>query len=202
MTTQVGSVLTSAAILAGGQARRLGGRDKSRLVVEGHPIIVRQLGVLQPIADEIFIVASNGSRFADLGVEVVPDRAGGLGAIGGIDTALSHARGDRVVVVACDLPFLTSSLLALLVERASDADGAWVHASRGVEPLVACYTKAALPRIREAIARGQLRARELAGVLHMREIGSDELQRFGDETRLLANVNTADDYARVQYRRQ
>ena len=39
----------TAAILAGGQGRRLGGVDKSVLVVEQHPIIGRQLAMLHPL---------------------------------------------------------------------------------------------------------------------------------------------------------
>ena len=60
---------TSAAILAGGQARRFGGQDKSRLVVHGRSIIVRQVEVLQRVADEVFVVARDPERFADLGLD-------------------------------------------------------------------------------------------------------------------------------------
>jgi molybdopterin-guanine dinucleotide biosynthesis protein A len=38
--------MPSAAIAAGGQARRFGGRDKSGLLVEGRSILDRQLGTL------------------------------------------------------------------------------------------------------------------------------------------------------------
>jgi len=39
--------MQTAAILAGGRARRLGGRDKSRLVIGGRTILERQLDVLR-----------------------------------------------------------------------------------------------------------------------------------------------------------
>ncbi|MCC7008403.1 MAG: molybdenum cofactor guanylyltransferase [Acidobacteria bacterium] len=194
-----GTGTTSAAILAGGHARRFDGRDKSRLVVEGHPIIVRQLRVLQPLADEIFVVAPDPARFADLGLKVYADRRPGLGAIGGIETALATAGGDRVLVLACDLPFVTEALLAELVARAADGDGAWVRGARGIEPLIACYRRSALAAVDAAIDAGRLAARGLADVLRMREIGPAELDAFGGEVLLLANVNTPADYARVQY---
>ena len=119
--------MTSAAILAGGQARRFGGRDKSRLVVEGRPIIVRQLEVLQRVAHDIFIVGPRADRFADLGLPVYADLIPGHGALGGLYTALEVARNDAVLVVACDLPFLDAGLLARLVERSAGHDGAWVR---------------------------------------------------------------------------
>lgn len=194
-----GSITTSAAILAGGQARRFSGQDKSRLVIEGRPIIVRQLHVLQRVAEEIFVVAPEATRFADLGLPVHPDRVAGLGVIGGIDTALDVARGDRVVVIACDLPFLTEPLLAELVRRAAESDGAWVRGSRGAEPLIACYQRRARQAVQEAIAEGRLDARGLGHRLDIREIGPEELAAYGAEDLLLSNVNTPEDYARVQY---
>ena len=127
--------LASAAILAGGQARRFGGRDKSRLVIEGRPIIVRQMEVLQRVAHDIFIVGPRADLYADLGLPVYADLIPGHGALGGLYTALEVARNDAVLAVACDLPFLDAGLLARLVERSAGHDGAWMATGRGAEPL-------------------------------------------------------------------
>jgi molybdopterin-guanine dinucleotide biosynthesis protein A len=189
---------TAAAILAGGAARRFGGRDKSRLVVEGRSIIIRQVEVLQQVAAEIFIVSSFASRFADLHVPVHPDRIAGLGAIGGVFTALEVAQADRVLVVACDLPFLDADLLARLVELSSNGDGAWVRSPRGVEPLLACYRREARGAIGAEIAAGRLKAGDLGSVLRMAELSGQDLERFGAPDRLLANLNTPDDFARLR----
>jgi molybdopterin-guanine dinucleotide biosynthesis protein A len=191
---------TSAAILAGGQARRFGGQDKSRLVVHGRTIIVRQVEVLQRVARDIFIVARDPERFEDLDLTVHVDRVPGTGAIGAIYTALDAARHDRVIVVACDLPFLDERLLAELVRRAGPADGAWVRTARGVEPLLACYQRHARQTILQEIRAGRLKASDLGSALRVAEISAAELDRFGASEELLANVNTPEDYARVQYR--
>jgi len=189
---------TSAAILAGGQARRFDGRDKSRLVVDGQTIIIRQLDVLQQVASEIFVVSGFGERFADLGLPVYPDRIPGLGAIGGLHTALESAHGDFVLAIACDLPFLTAGLLGRLVELAADADGAWIRWDRGVEPLIACYRRSARAAVAAAIEAGQLKASDLNRVLRMAELDGPDLARFGPPERLLANVNSPDDLARLR----
>jgi molybdopterin-guanine dinucleotide biosynthesis protein A len=190
---------TAAAIVAGGGARRFNGQDKGRLVVEGRTIIVRQVEILQRLAAHLFVVSHDPARYADLPVTVVPDRVAGLGAIGGIDAAVHAAGTDRVIVVACDLPFLTAELLGRLVDMTAGHDGAWVRTSRGVEPLVACYAGAARARIAAQIAAGRLKAADLGDVLRMAELASPELDTFGAPDRLLANVNTPGDYARVQY---
>ncbi len=190
---------TSAAIVAGGQARRFAGLDKSRLVVEGRSIIVRQLAVLQQVASPIVAVGGVEGRFDDVGLPVVADRIPRLGAIGGIYTALSSAPTGRVLIVACDLPFLSVDVLRRLVELSLGRDGAWVTTSRGTEPLLACYHTQAAPLIRNQIDAGLLKASALGRVLDLAELGEPELARYGSVDRLLANVNTPVEFARVQY---
>jgi molybdopterin-guanine dinucleotide biosynthesis protein A len=191
---------TTAAILAGGQARRFDGRDKSRLIVEGRTIIMRQVEILQTVATEVVIVAADRVRYRDLGLPVYPDRVSGAGALGGIYTALEVSGHDAVLVVACDLPYLHSGLLQRLVERSAGADGAWVRSPRGVEPLLACYRRHTAALVRQQIERGHLKAADLGAILRMSEVGLDELEAFGPADRLLTNINTPADYARVQYR--
>ena len=187
-----------AAIVAGGRARRFGGADKSRLIVEGRPIIVRQLEVLGRITPSVSIIANDAARFADLGLPVHADVIPDSGALGGLYTALVHAPADRVIVVACDLPFLDETLLKRLVQLTDDADGAWVQTARGPEPLLACYRRGARETIRGEIEARRLRASDLAQVLNIAVLDEHAVAAFGPASRLLANVNTPDDHARVQ----
>lgn len=187
----------AAAIVAGGRARRFGGRDKSRLVIEGRPIIVRQMEVLGRVTDQIFVVANEAAPFADLGLPVYPDVVKGAGALGGVHAALHVSSTERVLVVACDLPFLDARVLERLVALTDEADGAWIRTARGVEPLLACYRRAAADTIRQVIDAGHLKASALDHVLRMAVLDENELVQFGSVERLLANVNTPEDYARL-----
>jgi molybdopterin-guanine dinucleotide biosynthesis protein A len=189
---------TAAAIIAGGRARRFGGADKGRLVVRGVPIIVRQVEVLQRVASPVFVVADDRTRFADLGLDVQADLVPGAGALGGIYTALDYSPCEHVLAVARDQPFLSADLLARLSELAAGGDGAWVRGPAGVEPLVACYRKQARDRIRRRIDAGRLKAADLAEDLKMIELGAGALAGFGPVDELLANINTPDEYARIE----
>jgi molybdopterin-guanine dinucleotide biosynthesis protein A len=190
--------MIAAAILAGGRARRFGGQDKSRLIVEGRSIIERQVDVLRSVADDVFLVAHDPERFADLQLPVFPDLISGAGAIGGILTALESTTADRVLVVACDMPFLVAGLLSALATLAESGDGAWVVTTRGPEPLLACYRQPARTGISEAIAAGDLRASALGDRLTMRALTEAEVAAFGPVDRLLANLNTPEEHSRVQ----
>jgi molybdopterin-guanine dinucleotide biosynthesis protein A len=191
---------TAAAIIGGGAATRFGGRDKSRLVINGMSIINRQAAALQPLVSEIFIVASQRERFADTPWRVVPDAFPGAGVVGGIATALGATNADRVLTLACDLPFLPEALLERLIALSGTAgtDAAWVRTAAGPEPLVACYRQSASAAIRAAIAENQLRAGALGDRLTIREIGIDELRTFGDPARVLANINSPDDLSTIE----
>jgi len=188
----------AAAVIAGGKARRFGGRDKSRLVVHGRAIIVRQIEVLRRVAASIVIIANETERFADLGLPVQADLIPGAGAMGGIYTALEIAPADRVIVVGCDLPFLDPDVLDHLVELADAGDGAWVRSARGVEPLIACYRRSARSVLRREIEAGRLALHELESVLRMQALEGRALEAFGPADRLTTNINSPDDYRRVQ----
>ena len=129
----------AAAILAGGKARRLGGRVKSTLVIDGVRIIDRQIAVLAKVADPIFVVAQDPSPFASLGLTIAPDEIPDRGALGGIYTAIVRSPHARTLVVAGDLPFLSTALLERLVQP-TEADVVVPRGPRGVEPLCAVYS--------------------------------------------------------------
>jgi molybdopterin-guanine dinucleotide biosynthesis protein A len=189
--------MSTAAILAGGQARRLGGRDKCRLVIDGRTILDRQLHVLHSVADRVVIVANDVARFLGLGVAVFDDLVSGAGALGGIYTALAIAN-EPVLVVACDMPYLTAPFLTRVMEAAQDADVAVPRAADGYHPLCACYTQACAGPIRQRLDAGMLRVLDLFGDVHVRTIDPVEIAAFDPDGLLLLNVNTPGDLARAQ----
>ena len=106
--------LLAAAILAGGRARRLGGANKAALAIGERRIIDRQLALLRQVADPVLIVAPDDQMYRDVvePARIVPDVLPGAGPLGGIYTALVSSPHDRMLIVACDLPFLNLALLA------------------------------------------------------------------------------------------
>lgn len=192
----------SAAILAGGQARRLGGIDKSALVVGGASILDRQLALLKGLTPHILIVASDEHRYrrADVqeaGVRIVRDRIVGAGSLGGLYTALVEAPTDQLVVMACDMPFLTAPFLTRLAALGAGVDAAVPRDAAGLHPVCAAWARRAAPHLRASIDRGQLRIVDALAGLEVREMAAEELARFDLEGRLLLNVNTPHDYARA-----
>ena len=176
----------SAAILAGGEARRFGGRDKSALVVDGRTILERQLAVLSAVATDVRVV----HREDDL----VP----GCGPLGGLHAALATARHDALFVVACDMPYIAAPFVAYLLSLAGTADIVVPRTERGYHPLCAVYTTACLATVAAHLAERRLKMVELIEEMRTREVSADEIDRFGDHNRLLANVNTPADFTGLE----
>ena len=174
----------SAAILAGGQATRFGGRDKSTLLVEGRTIRDRQIAALTPLTDDLQIVAS----------DLVP----GCGPLGGLHTALTAARHDTLFLIACDMPYVSTALVEYLLSLAGGADAVVPRSERGYHPLCAVYTRACLEPAAARLADRRLQMRELLNSVRTRAVPLEEIRQFGNPDRLLANVNTPADYAGLE----
>jgi molybdopterin-guanine dinucleotide biosynthesis protein A len=109
-----------AVVLAGGGARRLGGLDKAALTIGRVPLLDR---ALEAVAGASRIVVVGPERAVPSGVLVVSDRPPGGGPVSALAAAVSTLRSALVVVLACDMPFVT----AAVVERLVAAGGVLDH---------------------------------------------------------------------------
>ncbi|HIE93896.1 MAG TPA: molybdenum cofactor guanylyltransferase [Acidobacteria bacterium] len=188
----------TAAIIAGGQATRLGGVDKWALTVGGRRIIDRQLSVLRHVAEHILIVTNDPHRFRGSGLRVCADLIPGAGPLSGVYTALVRAPTEHTVVVACDLPFLTTSFLRHLVTRVGKTDAAVPRTAAGPQPLCAVYARSCIEPIRTHLERGARRVSALDQVIRVTHIDAPEIAPFDLDGRLFLNVNTPGDHQRAR----
>ena len=191
-------VIFTGAILVGGHARRLGGIDKSALVVGSRSILDRQLSLLRELTPHVLIVAGQAPKTVAADTMVVTDRIAGAGSLGGLYTALVDAPTEQVLVIACDMPFLTAPFLARLAECGKGVDAALPRDERGRHPLCASYDRRIAGHLKARIDRGELRVGDALAGLLVRELGPDELAPFDQDGRLLLNVNTPADYERAR----
>ena len=190
--------MSTAAILAGGRARRFGGRHKLLLPLGDRRIVDRLLAALRAVADQVFIVADDRKTYAGLGVPVHPDVLAAAGPLGGVLSALTASRSSRTLVVAGDMPFLDPTFLARLLQHASPAIDVAVPRTRdGFQPLCACYRASCMPVIERRIAAGTLQATGAVREMRRHELGEGEIGPLDPGGTLFFNVNTPADYARA-----
>ncbi|MDR1989931.1 MAG: molybdenum cofactor guanylyltransferase [Acidobacteriaceae bacterium] len=184
--------MITVAILAGGHGQRLGGTDKAALRIGAATILERQLAAARPLSTDILLIGSRTAT-APEGVRLLADRTPGAGPLGGLDTALSEARHPVVLLLACDMPYVTTRLLAYLASNAEGVDAVVPKTERGYHPLCAAYTRDAAATVNSALVRGERKMHDVLPRLRVRVVERDALERLGDADRLLTNLNTAAD---------
>ncbi len=185
-------------------ARRDGSAVRTRAAWSSHgrSIIVRQVEVLQRVAAEVFVVAHDPERFADLGLTVHRRSRPGHSA----PSAESTPRSTPRAAIACSSsPATCRSSTIDCCSRAGStrpsratARGCARHAASSRSSRVTSATRA--PRSSRRFRRDDSRPATSARSCAWPRSRRSELDRFGSADELLANVNTPEDYARVQYR--
>ena len=85
------------------------GRDKALLEIDGVPLWQRQLRTLQELQpSEIFFAGPAREAWIENGFECIADAANDVGPIGGLVAALRRCADARLLVLAIDLPEMTS----------------------------------------------------------------------------------------------
>jgi molybdenum cofactor guanylyltransferase len=189
-----------AAVLAGGQSRRMG-TDKALLplVAGGPPMLAVVLDRLSAVADETIVVADDRPRYAALGARVVPDLSRHVGALGGIQAAIAWSAHEYCLVVACDMPFLSLPLLRRMAAEPRDYDvlvplipGESRQRNDGLvyQTLHAIYSKRCLPFIEKRIAEGRKQVVGFFDDVRVRTLDVAEISRWDPHLRSFFNANT------------
>jgi molybdenum cofactor guanylyltransferase len=152
----------SAVILAGGESRRMG-KDKAWLQVGGQSLLVRALSTIRDSGiEEILISGRVGADYSTLGCPVLFDREPGCGPLSGIERALDATSAPLLLVLAVDLPNMTSRFLRKLAGRCDPLTGAVPKLTGQLEPLAAIYPKRCRFIALDCLLKGRGAARDFA----------------------------------------
>lgn len=182
----------SAVILAGGQARRMGGADKGLALLGGRPLIAWVLECIAPQVDELFISANrNLDQYRQFSRTVLTDISPDFqGPLAGLRRAMAEATHPLILCAPCDTPFLPHDLAGRLASalEESGADIA-LPVCGGQIHRAACLCRCSLlPGLAHFIDRGGRRVGEWQSGLHCIEVPFDDEHAF-------LNLNTADELA-------
>jgi len=194
------TIETFGLVLAGGLARRMGGRDKALIRIGNETILARTLARLTPQVTGVVLNANGDpARFASVALPVVadsvPDFAGPLaGILAGLDwVAANRPETEWVVSVPGDCPFLPHDLVTKLhAARAAEATAlACAHSGDWRHPVVGLWQVALREDLRRAITVDDLRKIEVWTARHgvaLADWPTDPVDPF-------FNVNTPEDVA-------
>jgi molybdopterin-guanine dinucleotide biosynthesis protein A len=185
----------TAVVLAGGRARRMGGRDKGLIELNHRPLIEYALAALRGQVDRILINANrNLERYAALGYPVIADSHGGFsGPLAGMASALIEIHTPCLVTVPCDCPALPKDLVARLLSAREQADAqlAVAHDGTRMQPVFALLEHTLLGSLEQYLEAGGHKIDQWYARHRL------ALADFSDQPQAFINVNTPEDLAQM-----
>ena len=201
----------SAFILCGGSSSRMG-QEKASLLIAGEPLLARAVRLVEPFVASVAVVGKCKQAGA-LGLNLIEDRdfgvgneAGGpQGPLVGIATSLLATQTDWNLILACDLPYLTSEWLGWFLELTNRPCRLGPQVilpctSGGLEPLAALYRRECGEPIAAALARGIRKVTDALEQLRVEYVPESGWRHIDPEGRVLRNMNNPSDYSEARRR--
>ncbi len=181
----------AAVILAGGKAKRMQGTDKGLITLKGKPMITYVINALNTQLDEIFINANrNKQQYQELGYPVISDLTDDyLGPLAGILSGLKATKKEFLLVVPCDSPNLSDTILIELYNniKKNKADIAVAHDGNRMHPVFALIKKTLINSLNEYLADGGRKIDEWYFLNNYCVV------RFTDSHEMFNNINSPKD---------
>jgi len=185
-------------VLAGGQGSRMGGVDKGLQDFRGKPMAAHAIERLAPQVDEVLINANrNAQAYERFGHRVIADEIEGFaGPLAGFERGLAHAKGELVVTVPCDSPFLPSDLVARLRAALDQANADVAVAKTGdqAHPVFCLLRRSLHGSLREFLAGGERKIDRWYAAHKVVEVS------FDDEPDAFRNINTREELSELSRR--
>lgn len=184
----------TAALFVGGESRRMG-TDKAAIIVSGRPLWSRQLEILSELKPErVLVSARMHPRWCPSTIDVILDEPPSIGPLSGLVAVLRQIKTSHLLILAIDLPQMTTTHLRNLWMMAKPSMGVIPKNGELFEPLGAIYPTETMTIAQDHLANEQFSLQTLANKLLKRNLASAYfLSNFEDP--LYRNVNTPQDLA-------
>jgi molybdopterin-guanine dinucleotide biosynthesis protein A len=181
----------SIAICAGGKSSRMG-TDKAFVELLGQPLVKHLLDRLKTLGhQEIFLIANHTDSYESLGLPIYKDRLPMLGALGGIYTALYYSHTPYTLILACDMPFVSTPLLAFMLQQCSpNYDVVVPLVNNRFEGMHAIYNKACLEPAAIQLEKGELKVGAFLQQVRTHIITEEQCRQHDSDGLTFFNINT------------
>ena len=179
-------------VLAGGRSSRMG-EDKSLMRLNGKTLIEYSIDALRPICEKV-IISSNNPNYDFTGCEVWPDELPDQAPIIGIYSCLKRSETELNIILSCDMPLMSASMIGFLLAKSADYDiTVPVHDNGQIEPLCGVYKKSSQEILKEFIESGNFRLNDCIRSASYQFIPVDA-QIPCNTPNLFLNINTPSDF--------
>ena len=171
-------------ILCGGKSSRMQS-EKGLVLFQGKPFIEHIIEAALPISDSIQLV-TNTADYDYLPYQKIKDIELDKGPIGGIYSALVHSDSAINLILSCDIPLISTELLAeLIAKHQTDFEVSVFSEANKIHPLIGIYTKKIVPILKKAIEENDLKMMRL-----LEKVNHQIIEVAGERSRQFKNVNS------------
>ncbi|MEI7501320.1 MAG: molybdenum cofactor guanylyltransferase [Bacteroidota bacterium] len=181
----------TAIILAGGKSRRMG-INKALVLYLGRPLITYSIDLAKMFTSDI-LISANSDDLDCLGFPVLKDELKVNTPLAGIHAGIKASQTDWNLILTCDMPNVTHSLIRYLIAGLDENVQQVLPAhDTFIEPLCGFYNRRLIPLIESNIKKRKLSPRQLFKVAPHRIIPVDHLPGK-DMATLFKNMNSQED---------
>ncbi len=137
-------------ILAGGKSSRMG-QDKALMKIGDKTLIGYVYEIINAFTSEI-VISSNTDDYGFLNCKTIPDIYQNIGPIAGIHASLKKSKYDKNIVISCDTPFVSKTIISELIKASSGYDITILRNNKFIEPLIGIYNKNILENLEKIIS--------------------------------------------------
>ncbi|MED3571177.1 molybdenum cofactor guanylyltransferase [Cytobacillus praedii] len=186
---------TTGIIMAGGKSSRMG-KNKALLKIGGKTVIEHIAAELEKTVADLMIVTNTLEDYQFLNLPMVEDEWKGKGPLAGIHAGLKASKTDKNLVVACDMPFVSSKLGEILLGYLDEYDAAVPNISNQLHPLFAAYRKEVHEEISYSIQKQELRIRPFFQKINTKIVLEEDLQmlQFPYQDHHFFNMNHPEEF--------
>jgi len=143
-------------LMAGGASKRMG-CDKALLELPGSGQLLwqRQWQVLEALKPQELFWSGPARPQMPPNAKIIADGVANAGPLAGISACLHASSSDLLIVLAVDLPRMTTPFLRDLMSRCTDTRGAVIQHGDFFEPLAAVYPKQLHSLATDHLAQGR-----------------------------------------------
>ena len=174
------------------------GTDKALLRLGSETLLERSVHTLESVCTSVVICGGEADRYTLPGIRCLADPLPDAGPLGGLLAALEAAEAGvgTLLVLACDLPFVTPSLMKLLLSTEPNLPVLIARSAGVTQPLCGRYATSLAPALRAFLERGERKVLGFVSASPHTYLTVEQGHPLFHPS-LLSNINLTDDLAQA-----
>ncbi len=150
---------TTGIILAGGRSLRLA-PNKALIKLNGSRIIEFMYKKIKPYVNDILLITNRPEDYSFLKIKTYKDIFTGMGPLAGIHSGLTNSTSENNLVIACDLPLISSEAVQYLLNTQSEKSVILCRQNSCIQYLFGIYRKRCVTEIETSLYAGNFKVKD------------------------------------------